>query len=93
MEPENSDYRNLLAYLLIDKDININEGMELVESALRQHPDNYNYFHTRSWGLYKQGNSKEALALIQKSWDLKPYYDHTLFLHLKEVKKSLPALK
>ena len=34
LEPENPVRLNDLAYFLIDKDRNVNEGMELVEKAL-----------------------------------------------------------
>ena len=37
---------NNLAYFLIDKDRNINEGLELVDKALKISPDNY-YVFTR----------------------------------------------
>ena len=46
---------NNLAYFLIDKDRNVNEGLELVDRALKLSPDNYNFLHTKGWGLYKQG--------------------------------------
>ena len=41
------------------------------------------------WGLYKQGKVKEALEILEKSWDLKPMYNHQLYLHIEEVKKAL----
>ena len=41
MEPGDPARMNNLAYLLIDKDLNINEGMDLVETALAIQPENY----------------------------------------------------
>ena len=93
LEPENPLINNILAYFLIDKDRNINEGMELIEKALKLSPENYNYLHTEGWGLYKQGKYQEALELLQKSWDLRPIYRHRIFLHLEAAKKAVANQK
>jgi tetratricopeptide (TPR) repeat protein len=88
---EQGDVRmiNNIAYFLIDKDLNINEGLGLAETALKSYPDDYRLLHTLGWGLYKQGKYNEALGIIQKSWSLKPYYDPYIYLHCEEVKKVL----
>ena len=94
LEPENPERMNNLAYFLIDNDRNINEGLELVDKALELSPDNYNYLHTKGWGLYKQGKYQEALEILQKSWDLrmeKAIYDHEAFLHLEAAKKAVAS--
>jgi tetratricopeptide (TPR) repeat protein len=96
LEPENPIKMNALAYLLIDKDRNIKEGMELVEKALKLSTDNYNYLHCKGWGLFKQAKYKEALEILQKSWDLRmknAIYDHEAFLHLEAVKKAVANQK
>jgi tetratricopeptide (TPR) repeat protein len=96
LEPENSMRLNNLAYFLINKDRNINEGLQLVDNALKLNPDNYNYMYTKGWGLYKQGKYQEALEILQKSWDLrreKAVYDHQAYLHLEEAKKAVANKK
>jgi tetratricopeptide (TPR) repeat protein len=96
LEPENLYYMNNLAYFLIDKDRNINEGLELVDKTLKLSPNNYNYLHTKGWGLYKQGKFQDALDLLQKSWDLRrqyDVYDHNVYLHLEEAKKAIASKK
>jgi tetratricopeptide (TPR) repeat protein/AraC-like DNA-binding protein len=89
LESNNPVTMNNLAYLLIDKDLNLNEGLDLVETALKLKPDDSRFLHTKGWGLYKQGKSREALEILQRSWDLKPVYDHIIFLHLHEVKGAV----
>lgn len=64
LEPENPERLNNLAYLLIDKDRNIDEGMTLIYKALESAPENYLYLDTKAWGLYKQGKFAEALDLL-----------------------------
>ena len=82
---------NDLAYLLITNDINIAEGIELINSVLENELDNGDYLHTFGLGLYKQGKIKEAQEVLIKAWDLIPYYDHDHFLHIKEVEKALAS--
>ena len=95
MEPEKPGRLRILAYFLIDKERNINEGMELVEEYLKLKPENYFILDTKGWGFYKQGKYKEALDLLQKSWDLRmenALYDHTAFLHLEAARKAVASL-
>ena len=87
---------NDLAFLLIDSDRNIPEGINLVDKVLESEPDNHNYLHTKGWGLYKQGSYQEALEILQKSWDLRrqnAVYDHAAFLQLEEAKKVVARQK
>ena len=96
LEPENPVRFNDLAYFLIDKDRDVNQGMELIEKALELKPQYYLYLHTKGWGLYKQKKYKEALEMLQKSWDLRrqiAIYDHLSYLHLEAAKKAVADQK
>ena len=96
LEPEASVRMNDLGYFLIDKDRDINRGLELVDKALEVSPDDYNSLHSKGWGLYKQGKYKEAKEILQKSWDLRmknAIYDHEAFLHLEAAKKAVANQK
>jgi tetratricopeptide (TPR) repeat protein len=97
LQPENPLWMNALAYFLIDKDRNVNEGMILIDRALSLIDENkyknYPYLDTKGWGLYKQGKYKEALEFLQKSWELKPMYDHEVYLHLEAAKKAVAEQK
>ena len=88
LEPERPVGLNSLAYFLIDNNRNINEGMELVEKALAINPDYY-IPDTKGWGLFKLGKYKESLELLEKAWELKPLYDHGIYLHLQEARKAV----
>jgi predicted Zn-dependent protease len=66
--------------------------MELVEKGLKLQPDNFYFMHSNGLGLFKQGKYKEALEVLQKSWDLrreKAVYNHEAFLVLKAAKKAV----
>jgi tetratricopeptide (TPR) repeat protein len=94
MEPNSPIRMNRLAFLLIDKDRNIVEGIELVNKALELNPGNYEYLDCKGWGLYKQGKYNEALALLEKNWEsMQPHYNHSFYLHLEAAKKAVAGLK
>jgi tetratricopeptide (TPR) repeat protein len=93
---DNSWYVNNLARFLIDKDRNINEGLELIKKPLDLNPENYEYLDTEGWGLYKQGKYQEAYSNLQKSWDLRMKYDiynYEAYLHLEAAKKAVANQK
>jgi tetratricopeptide (TPR) repeat protein len=96
IEPENPLRINNLAYFLVNKDRNIEEGLELADRVMGLNPDDFNSLHTKGWGLFKQGKNKEALDILQKSWDLrreKAIYNHEAFLHLEVAKKAVAGQK
>ena len=93
LEPENPFRMNNLAWLLIDKDRNIAEGMKLIDTALELSPDIDYMLDTKGWGLYKLGKYHEALEYLQRSWDLKPVYNHEEYLHLEAAKKAVAGQK
>ena len=93
LDPENTVSMNNLAYFLIDKDRNINEGMEIIDRALELTPGIHYMLDTKGWGFYKQGKYKDALKFIQESWDSRPIYDHEMYLHLEAAKKAVASQK
>jgi tetratricopeptide (TPR) repeat protein len=97
LDPENGWWYYYLSYHLIDKNRNINEGLELIDKALELNPNYEWYFlDCKGWGLYKQDKYKEALDILQKGWDLRRKlagYDHEAFLHLEAAKKAVAGQK
>jgi len=89
LEPDKPDRMNTFAYFLIEKDRNINKGLELIDKALELSPDNFRYLYTKGWGLYKQGKYEEALNLLEKSKETRPFYNHSFLLRLEAAKKAV----
>ncbi len=92
-DPYNPDRLFSLAWLLVDKNRNVEEGLQLISRAIGQDPLNHLYLECKGWGLYKQGKYKEALELLEKSRDLSPTYRHLVLVHIEEVRKALAAQK
>ena len=96
LEPKNANRFRILADFLIDKERNINEGLELAEKYLELTPVNYLFLDTKGWGLFKLGKYEEALGILQESWNLrleKATYDHQAWLHLEAAKKAVAGMK
>ena len=93
LEPEKPARLNSMGWFLINTNINIDEGLELVDKALKLSPDNYTFLDCKGWGLYKKKQYQAAFELLQKSDSLKPIYNHVLYLHLEEVKKAIAGRK
>jgi tetratricopeptide (TPR) repeat protein len=96
MESKNSIRIYNLAKFLIERNRNIDEGLELIEKVIELSQDKYLKFScldTKGWGLFKQGKYKEAIDLLERNWEFKPNYNHEAFLHLEEAKKAVANQK
>ena len=87
-EPENLSWKNNLAYFLIEKEINIKEGIEIMTKILEQDPHNPLFLDTQGWAYYKLGEIEKAKELLKEAWDNRNMYNHEIFLHLQEVTKA-----
>ena len=79
-------YSNM-GFILIDNDMDVEEGLRLLETALDLSPENHYHLHRKGWGLYKQGRYTEALEVLEGAWELRPGYDHEHYQHLQAARK------
>ncbi len=89
LEASNPNRLKNLASFLVNNDFYLNESIDLINKAIEMEPDNYSFLDCKGWCLYKQARYKEALELLEKSWSLKPVYDHEIFLHLEAARKAI----
>ena len=80
---------NLLADLLIEKDRDVDQGIELAQHALRIDSEDFWSWHALGWGYYKQGNYKLAVEALGKADDLIPKYEQPIPKHLKMAQAAL----
>ncbi|MEN8227456.1 MAG: tetratricopeptide repeat protein [Bacteroidota bacterium] len=92
LQPRNPNAMNNLAWFLIDKDVNVDEGVELLDEALKLQPDNWYFLDSKGWGLYKQGKYEEALKILKDAWEHKPIYHHASYLKIQEVERTVASL-
>lgn len=89
LEPDNLYWANEFAWFLIDNDINVQEGLDMLDGILASYPEYWPSLDAKGWGLYKQGKHEEALKLLKDSWHLKPAYVHNGFLHIQEIEQAI----
>ena len=87
-DPRNTAIKNELAYLLINKEIDIQGGTELVRGLIEAGPDNYIFMYTYGVGLLKQGQTEEAIKYLERSWESRPFYDNEHYRYLEEGEKN-----
>ena len=80
-------YLNYLGYLMIDHDLNVNEGMIYVQKALLKHPDSAFYLDSLAWGNYKLGECAEAQRLIQQVASMIGTEEQEVKDHLKAIQQ------
>ena len=63
---DDSIYLNYYGYTLIDKEVDIKKGMQIIKDALVQQPNNTYYLDSLAWGYYKQNKCAKAYELMEK---------------------------
>lgn len=92
LQMQNEVYDNYLGYLLIDYDIDVARGVELVKRALSKDPTSPFYLDSLAWGYYKQKKCVEADEIMNKiSNDVKT--DKTVTEHIQAIKKCIQGKK
>ena len=66
LDPENPIRMNSVAWLLIQNDREVNEGVDLIRKSLELNPDYWSALDTYGWGLYKQGRFEESLRILKE---------------------------
>jgi TolB-like protein/AraC-like DNA-binding protein/cytochrome c-type biogenesis protein CcmH/NrfG len=96
LEPENPGRMSYLAEFFIYANRNLNEVPDLMDKAMKlahTKTDYYNYLNTKGWSLYKQGKYKEALEVLEKTWNEAPFKLYSIKSHLEEVRKAVALNK
>jgi len=88
-EPNSYYHKRCFAEFLILKDVNVDEGLLIVDEILRDNPDYYDILFFKGMGLYKLGHTEEAHQILQQAWEKRFTYRHDHFLAIQEVKQQL----
>jgi tetratricopeptide (TPR) repeat protein len=88
LSDDSTEYIYRLARFLIRNEINVEEGMNWIEQLLEGNRDNWMYLYSEGIGLYEQEKYDEAYEALQRSWELRPNYDHEHYLLLQEARQA-----
>jgi tetratricopeptide (TPR) repeat protein len=83
----NASYQNYYGYLLIDYNINIKKGMNLIKAALKTTPNNVAYLDSLAWGYYKLGQCKKALKIMKEVIKVTGLKDQEIKIHWKHIEE------
>lgn len=83
IDPNNVEALNGLGYTLVDRTERYQEGLELIEQALKQKPDSYYILDSMGWALYRLKRYDEAIEHLEKANKIK--FDAEISAHLGEV--------
>ncbi|MEO1701157.1 MAG: tetratricopeptide repeat protein [Pseudomonadota bacterium] len=95
LSPDQPDVLNYLGYSWIDMNMNLERGLEMIETAVRQRPRDGYIVDSLGWAHYRLGNFDAAVRELEKATDLRPR-DPTINDHLGDaywrVGRKLEAL-
>jgi tetratricopeptide (TPR) repeat protein len=72
LNPSDPTIMNYLGYGWIDRGINLQEGLDLIEQALRLSPNNGAITDSLGWAHYKMGNYDRAIFYLERATELAP---------------------
>jgi tetratricopeptide (TPR) repeat protein len=84
---DDSIYLNYYGYTLIDKEVNIQKGMKIIQDALVQQPDNTYYLDSLAWGYYKKGECAKAYELMKRVVDEEGLEEQEIIDHWQSIKQ------
>ncbi len=83
LHPENAQAYNALGYSWADRNLHLNEALDLIQKALSLSPDDASIIDSLGWVQYRLGDSKDALDNLMRAYELRG--DAEIAVHLGEV--------
>jgi tetratricopeptide (TPR) repeat protein len=84
VDPDNAGAMNYIGYMLADRDLRLEESLNLILQALEREPGNGAYLDSLGWAYYKLGRYEEAEKSLRRAVDKTPR-DPTVHDHLAEA--------
>ncbi len=92
LQPDDPAASNYLGYMWAEKGINLDSSKILIETALRQEPDNGAFLDSYAWVFYQSGQLDSAFHYISKAVEnIKD--DPTVLCHLGDILEKKGKLK
>ena len=87
MGVDDSIYLNYYGYTLIDKEIDVKKGIQIIEDALIQQPENVFYQDSLAWGYYKEKRCAKAYGLMKKVVEKEGLKEPEIVAHWNSIQK------
>jgi len=84
LSPDQPDVLNYLGYSWIDMNINLHEGLDMIQKAVDRRPRDGYIVDSLGWVYYRLGRFEEAVTELEKATDLRPR-DATINDHLGDA--------
>lgn len=84
LEPEQPQVLNYLGYSLVEKQIKLDEALDMIERAVAGRPDSGFIVDSLGWVLYRLGRYEEAVGHMERAVELMPV-DPVVNDHLGDV--------
>ncbi len=82
--PNSAPALNYLGYMFADRGVHLDEATSMIQSAVKQEPNNGAYLDSLGWVYYKQNKLAEAEEYMRKAVD-REGHDPTILSHLGAV--------
>ncbi len=92
-EKSNPEYENFYGYLLIDYDLDVKKGLELVKKAYDLNPQNIAFKDSLAWGYFKNNECKLADKYMSEVVEKVGLEDEEIKLHYDEIKDCIEGKK
>ena len=84
IDPDRADTLNYLGFMLADRNVKLNEALQMITKAVNQEPNNGAYLDSLGWVYFRMGRLQEAEDNIRKALVFTPR-DATVHDHLGDV--------
>ena len=84
LDPGDPGACNYLGFMWADKNIHLEEALDLIQKAVRMEPDNGAYVDSLGWVLFRLGRDDEALVQLRRASELMKD-DPTVLDHLADL--------
>ena len=68
--PEDATVQNALGYTLADRRQQLPRAEQLIRRAVAARPDNAAFLDSLAWVLYRRGDARSAVPLLERAWRL-----------------------
>ncbi len=72
LKPDSPNVLNYLAYGWVERNIRLDQSIDMLQAAYNSNPDSYYIIDSLAWAYFKKNNLEEAARLMEKVIDLAP---------------------